>query len=916
VLLLDEARLTSRREAVAGPLAALFDGLTRELEPVLQATPAIPREKALLTRAGGRCEADGTTLEFDPASPHAHRCPACGAVHRDVVHHRAWITSYQLWLAERALHAALFNLLRPDEHHERFARDTLRAYADLYLGYPNVDNVLGPSRLFFSTYLESIWLLQICLAAGFLRAAGDDATAQHVLDRIVEPGSAMVAGYDEHLSNRQVWNNAALLAAAALASDRDAIGERVAGRSGLQTHLEHGLLADGTWYEGENYHQFALRGLWYGVTLAETAGHPLDAALLDRFHRAFATPYLSALPDFTMVARKDSQYAVSLRQWCTAETAELGFARVRDPVLGQALRRTYETGHERRDTGRARSTADVERNGPSSALTRADLGWRALLHALPELPELPAGSPRSALLEGQGLAVFRRPDDVFIAVDYGQSGGGHGHPDRLNLLLSQRRTRWLDDMGTGSYVDPSLHWFRSTLAHNAPIVNGRSQTLHGGELVAYDEREGMGWIRAQFTEGEVVLERTVVIAPNYLLDELRWDAPAGTRIELPYHVDGSAEGVPFAPAVLDGGDGLEDGFGHVTDVTCASLPASGEVVLRGERDGHTLRVALKSASAGRLFRARGPGQPPTVKRSFFVLRTVAAERSGSVRAHISWSEDVGGVVFGSDDTTVSLAGPEQHVHRPTRDGWHVDLEIGSARSSIDLAGWRHQRAPGVPPPAAGPRRDPIVIRRSEHAQEWLSDLPAKARSELVSFSLGEPHYRRSEMSWREAGGPTALVVIAADRDGRSIALRALIEAGDPLFADAKAVNTLDNEHPDTMAAGLQLYVRLPRGSGGWMLIPEPGSETMRVRGIDGWRDLGAPRGSWRPWRTGWEARVEIPLDDESSTHVDLDVLINETVRGRARRRGQLVLSGADGEFVYLRGDRHDPARLLPLRIEP
>jgi hypothetical protein len=33
-----------------------------------------------------------------------------------------------------------------------------------------------------------------------------------------------------------------------------------------------------------------------------------------------------------------------------------------------------------------------------------------------------------------------------------------------------------------------------------------------------------------------------------------------------------------------------------------------------------------------------------------------------------------------------------------------------------------------------------------------------------------------------------------------------------------------------------------------------------------------------------------------------------------RRRGQLVMSGAHGEFVYLRGDRHEADRLIPLRI--
>ena len=48
--------------------------------------------------------------------------------------------------------------------------------------------------------------------------------------------------------------------------------------------------------------------------------------------------------------------------------------------------------------------------------------------------------PRSALLVSQGLAVFRRDGDIYVGVDYGQSGGGHGHPDRLNLTLGQDDT--------------------------------------------------------------------------------------------------------------------------------------------------------------------------------------------------------------------------------------------------------------------------------------------------------------------------------------------------------------------------------------------------------------------------------------------------------------------------------------------
>ena len=42
--------------------------------------------------------------------------------------------------------------------------------------------------------------------------------------------------------------------------------------------------------------------------------------------------------------------------------------------------------------------------------------------------------------------------------------------------------------------------------------------------------------------------------------------------------------------------------------------------------------------------------------------------------------------------------------------------------------------------------------------------------------------------------------------------------------------------------------------------------------------------------------------------------MNESGAGRERRRGQLVLSGGAGEFVYIRSDGHDLARLLPFTL--
>src|SRR5688572_21167547 len=90
---------SQRADVVAGPLAPLARSLAADLDRLLPDEDFfIPAEKARMTRKGGRCERDGTFLEFDPASPRQHRCPACHSVFDAEEHYRWWIMGYQLWL--------------------------------------------------------------------------------------------------------------------------------------------------------------------------------------------------------------------------------------------------------------------------------------------------------------------------------------------------------------------------------------------------------------------------------------------------------------------------------------------------------------------------------------------------------------------------------------------------------------------------------------------------------------------------------------------------------------------------------------------------------------------------------------------------------------------------------------------------
>ena len=907
-LLLPDARLDERRRAAAGPLAPLADALRAELAPLLEREPYIPETKARLTRAGGRCARDGAQLDFDPWERRRHRCPRCGEWYSGEAHEDIWVAWYQLWLAERCVHGALLALLRHDADCSRFARETLARLADRYERWPNRDNVLGPSRPFFSTYLESIWLLQLVVATDLLERAGaDGGVGGAVRERLVAPSARLVASFPEGASNRQVWNEAALLAAALLRGDRAEAERRVHGEHGVSRQLATGLLVDGSWYEGENYHLFAHRGLWYGVVLAETAGIPIAPALLDRFQEGFATPFLTALPDFTFPARRDSQHGVSLRQWRFAELAELGLARRDDVRLRGALATIYDPSAPPGDTGRSRSTAEAERNQPAVRLGRSDLGWRSLLHALPETGPLAAATPGSALLEGQGFAVLRRErGKIYLALDYGHSGGGHGHPDRLNVLWADGAARWLDDYGTGSYVDRSLHWYRSTLAHGAPLVDGRSQARVDGRLVAFEERGGAAWASAEVREiaPDVVACRTLVAMPDYAVDVLEWTAPRPVRLELPLHFAGSLEGErDWRPAPLHGRRGLEDGFDFVRDAECAG-ESSAVARLAAARGDATAALWVAPAVPLEWWRATAPGAPGEGDARFHLLR--ANGSAGSIALVLDWSGAVRRVEQGIEGIVVELGDGARHVHRRDGEHWHVELTVGGARSSIDLGGWRRL-------PRAAPR---TVV--TEFAR------PPRDVSGPLRVELGAAHYRRTEESWEEAGRPSAEVTIALGPD--ALVIQADVRAPALRFVPAGAVNQLDNEHPDINGHGAQLYLRRYDANGtagpvaAWLAVPEERSERVRLTPIAGSAAGLEVRATWAPVRDGYRMRFAVPrhlLDAGAGgrgVRVDLDLLLNETTPERERRRGQLALSGGGGEYLYLRGDRHPPERLLHLRF--
>jgi hypothetical protein len=903
-------QLEARRQALAQSpdLQALLAAIERRNAPLVERAPIIPAAKALLSQDGGRCPDDGHALVGDPWNPTVHRCPTCGKEWRGERHDRHWARYQHLWVAERAAELATIAALRQDDAAAARAREILTTYGERYFSYPNVDNVLGPSRLFFSTYLESLWITSYLAAAAMLRAAdrlSDD--AERAVTTVADEAANLIGEFDERFSNRQTWNNAALTAIAWWFGDDELAQRAISGQTGLSAHLMYGFRPDGMWYEGENYHLFAVRGLLTGIMWARGAGSHFtaDRRLAERLRAALLAPALTALPDFTFPARKDSRFGVSLAQPMHLETWEVGLATITDPdaaadaQLAAWLGALYASPPVRPGVFESYlhdATTDEQPIAPS----RAGLSWWALFEMLPALPASAGGwHPGSTLLADQGLAILRA-GDRYASLEAGIWGGGHGHPDRLNLTLHANGVHWLPDPGTGPYVSRDLFWYRSTLAHNAPRLDGTSQSPGSAVCEMFDDREGWAWARGRFG----ALRRSIVSGPRYVIDVLELTGMDAQLLELPWHFSGTTE-------VSGGGrwiaGQLEDAFvSGVEQLERPERAAREPLVLRATEGDARLTAHL--VFDGELLRAEGPGLPApgmAARRTFYVARTRA--RNATFVAILEPGEGFVTQVRAAGDDIEVETGEGVHRHRAGGDGWTVETPVG--RVAL--------RGPRTPPAEFEPIIDLEPPERARGtafrlgAAPPLDGTPAGFdETEPLRLDL-EDQYRRSEEPYP---GPEEFSAVAlAGWDDDALYLCIDITKRDLVFRAADAAPLqLDNETDDIHSDGLQVFVGHPEGGqlAGVLAIPAPGG-TLRFRPGD------AADGSWQETDTGYRVTLALPwpewLHPHSGEHVPFDLIINEMLPDRVRRAGQLAWSGGDG-WVYLRGDRQEWGRLGVLEL--
>ena len=459
------------------------------------------------------------------------------------------------------------------------------------------------------------------------------------------------------------------------------------------------------------------------------------------------------------------------------------------------------------------------------------------------------------------------------------------------------------DFGTGSYVAESLHWYRSTLAHNTVGLSGAGQLGGRGWCTAFDENGEWGWCRGVSQDSlgpQTCVTRTVVAGPDYVVDTVEISAPERCVVDLPFHFLGGLQVTDLSTDEMSAGSRQALGAEAVDDVHVFTVPPERVRCVAGSRE---LDVLLAPRPNESCLLMRAPG-PPSLALADTELREFLVRRSAGpgkwVQVYAPTSIGLARVTIDANDIVIERDDGRVDTVTLADDGVRI---VDGSRMVTRLRGI----LPPPPPPPQSREARPPGIRCQLLDQAPVLDGYFDAVATDAVVWLGRAHYRRSESEYPGEDAFRARVAVSVHAHRLYVG----VEVHKPrvLFRAADAQDPrLDNETPDVHSDGVQFYVDRS-GWCGFVAIPEEGGERVRVRPVAGTMAVaGQLTGTWRRTADGYVMLLQFDAGAAfvAGEQVLVQVVVNEMQPGRWRRAGQLALVGGGG-WIYLRGDRESPA---------
>lgn len=417
-------------------------------------------------------------LEFDPQRsqtgppPYGHRCPVDGRRWVGEDFDGGWIVTLNARIMGGIRAAALMWRLGGDRSRLDWARSVILRYAEIYRDLTPSGRWLGKGKVTGQSLEEAVWAIGIIAVIDQLRTDFTTDELQTIRVGLIEPlADHLMTQRLDKIHNIECWHLAAIATLGVVLEDDDLVEAAVDGPTGLAVQFDRGIRADGWWVEGSaHYHFYMATALLHTVRVLrerrpDLVGRP-------ELRQMMVTPLTLLRPDLSLPAHNDGWHWISMPGGLGEylNHYEIAHALWDEPVFARVVSRLVAGGAERR-------SEDALLLGPDLVPVDADDSTADGHSPL---------APFRDLHPDSGWAV-QTDGDRFLVTKFGPHGGGHGHPDKLQLDLWAHGERLAPDFGSPNYTSTLQGpWYRHTLSHNTLLVGDRSQPRGYGRLLSHE----------------------------------------------------------------------------------------------------------------------------------------------------------------------------------------------------------------------------------------------------------------------------------------------------------------------------------------------------------------------------------------------------------------------------------------------
>ncbi len=435
----------------------------------------------------------------------------------------------------------------------------LLAYADLYpsLGLHPLPKEQSPGRLFWQNLNESWWLVYANQGYGSIKDTLNQETRDKIEDDLLRQITTFLSeGSPEtfnKIHNHGTWATAAVGMTGFTIGDDDLVDKALlgldkSGNYGFIKQLDKLFSPDGYYNEGPYYQRYALMPfVLFGQAIEKNQPERkifeyrdgiLKKAIFSTIQQNYAGlffPINDAIKDKD-IATAELQYGVAIAYDLTGDPGLLSIAKAQGQVV---------------PTHGGKKLASALAHGKARPFAYAPMRLRD-----------GADGSQGAL---DILRASSDPDDLTIVVKNTSQGLGHGHFDKLGLLVYDSGYEILRDYGAarflnveakfgGHYLRENNSFAKQTIAHNALVVDETSHfdgvtavgNQHAPKLGAYYTSDDLQVTSAGIEEAydDVSMDRTVALVKDaafahpIVIDLVESHSDNAHQYDLPFYYNG------------------------------------------------------------------------------------------------------------------------------------------------------------------------------------------------------------------------------------------------------------------------------------------------------------------------------------------------------------------------------------------